>query len=56
MAEQKTSVISCTCQHDYQDKTYGSGKRLHNPMQNGQWRCTVCSKVNGSVKTTSDKK
>ena len=41
-------IKSCTCQHDYQDKKYGKGKRVHNKItksdKNLNWRCTVCGK------------
>ena len=43
-----TKVISCTCQHEYQDKVYGKNKRLANKTQKGNqkdtYRCTVCGK------------
>jgi hypothetical protein len=40
------TVRKCTCKHEYQDKVYGQGLRLHNPMaakgkQTGV-KCTVC--------------
>lgn len=34
-------IISCTCKHDFQDKTYGKGNRVANMTRNG-YRCTVC--------------
>lgn len=42
-------VMSCGCPHDFQDKTYGVGMRLFNPVTKtpGTARCTVC----GSVKS-----
>lgn len=45
-----TSVRSCTCGHDFQDKHYGKGKRLFNKTGGGGkgtagWRCTVCGKM-----------
>ncbi len=37
---------ACSCKHEYQDKTYGKGIRIHNAMIRGGsiigWRCTVC--------------
>lgn len=47
-----TKIISCTCQHEFQDKTYGKGKRVMNLQgKNGKptgatpkYRCTVCDK------------
>ncbi len=39
-------VKSCTCDHAYQDKQYGKGMRVHNPIRVGTkdlgYRCTVC--------------
>lgn len=38
-------VLSCNCQHPYQDKVYGPKMRLHNHTRKGggtQYRCTVC--------------
>jgi len=39
-------VIRCTCKHEFQDRAYGEGMRIHNfaPKAGGQgmWRCTVC--------------
>lgn len=43
-----TIVLSCTCTHEFQDDTYGMGKRLHNlsgAKGSKKARCTVCSKV-----------
>jgi len=41
-------ILSCTCDHDYQDKKYGKGRRVHNQVQsqpgNEKYRCTVCLK------------
>ena len=43
-----TKVLPCACAHEYQDKQYGKGNRLHNwaraAMKTGGWRCTVCGK------------
>lgn len=38
------SVIkTCTCNHEFQDKTYGKGKRLMSIAKGGDIaRCTVC--------------
>lgn len=43
-------VMSCNCDHDFQDGHYGKGKRLFNKTGGsgkGQvgWRCTVCGKM-----------
>ena len=37
-------IVSCDCKHDYQDKKYGKGKRVANPLKGDGHRCTVCSK------------
>lgn len=44
------AVIKCQCQHEYQDKKYGTGNRVHNwadgeNSKAGGWRCTVCEAV-----------
>jgi len=37
-------VKTCNCKHDYQDKKYGKGSRVHNNCkQDTMARCTVCS-------------
>ena len=41
-------IVTCTCQHEYQDKKFGKNKRAANPMgtkSGGKYRCTVCAKV-----------
>ena len=45
----ETTVIkSCGCRHEWQDKKYGSGQRVHNALAADKgWRCTVCGKVHG---------
>ena len=50
----KTMILSCTCQHEFHDKTYGKGKRVMNPTKKGvsnklldtavTFRCTICGK------------
>ncbi len=41
-------IIKCTCENKYQDKKYGKGKRVHNPLQGGKTnRCTVCKVERG---------
>lgn len=43
-----TIVLSCTCEHKFQDGVYGVGKRLHNlscAKNTKKARCTVCAKV-----------
>lgn len=47
-----TKITQCTCKHDFQDKHYGKGLRVHN-LATGKvkgWRCTVCS----NIKATPD--
>jgi hypothetical protein len=39
-----TQVMLCGCQHEYQDKRYGLGKRVHNQTKKKTWRCTVCER------------
>lgn len=47
--EMATQILKCECKHDYQDKRYGCGMRVHNALApakgSQQWRCTVCEKV-----------
>ena len=43
-------IKKCDCKHEFQDKEYGKGNRMHNPIikKQGvpqQYRCTVCEKV-----------
>ena len=46
----KTQIVKCTCQHEFQDATYGKGMRVTTPVNNEQKqknfvvRCTVCLK------------
>ena len=45
-------IKKCDCKNDFQDKTYGTGNRVHNQTKAGAYRCTVCVKVkNTSVDT-----
>jgi len=45
-----TAVKTCIagCKHEWQDKKYGPGKRLHNLKKAGtgsqEYTCTVCRK------------
>ena len=34
----------CDCYHPWSDKKHGKGRRVHNHMKNGGWRCTTCGK------------
>lgn len=40
-----TKILPCTCDHDFQDRTYGSRRRVHNETVGTppKYRCTVCS-------------
>lgn len=45
-----TKIISCKCEHLYQDKRYGVGNRVHNKgkakmASKELYRCTVCNSV-----------
>jgi hypothetical protein len=44
-------ILACECAHEYQDKKYGAGKRVHNSCKDDKdYRCTICQKVKmGSV-------
>ena len=39
-------IKKCSCKHEYQDKTYGKGRRVFNECVKDRkhtgWRCTVC--------------
>lgn len=43
-----TKIMLCSCIHEFQDKKYGKGRRLHNKIKSGnndeKFRCTVCLK------------
>ena len=46
--------MACTCKHDFQDKTYGKGIRVHalcGPQPQKDCGCTVCGKITVGVKT-----
>ena len=50
-----TIVLPCSCGHEFQDKEYGFGNRLHNRMfkdrrSSAKARCTVCGKVHETKK------
>lgn len=43
-------LIKCNCTHEYQDKQYGHGNRVANPMKTDpkepkKHRCTVCGTI-----------
>jgi hypothetical protein len=56
MALTSLAIMKCSCEHEYQDQKYGLEMRVHNPMMNGQYRCTVCQAVRGSIKPIDVKK
>jgi hypothetical protein len=46
----QTKIVSCTCKHEYQDKTYGPYKRVANAKKTGkdskpEYVCTVCTRT-----------
>ena len=47
MSTGATAILSCTCNHAFQDARYGSKRRVHNPILKPQpgFRCTVCGKI-----------
>jgi len=50
-------ILKCNCKHDYQDKRYGPGRRVHNLCVKGgkvAHRCTVCSNVKELQKSQVD--
>lgn len=38
-----TRILKCTCEHEFQDKAYGKGMRVHNVTEEGDAACTVCT-------------
>ncbi len=45
----QTAILDCSCEHAFQDKTYGRRKRVHNSTHESQtrikgYRCTVCGR------------
>lgn len=47
--------LQCTCKHEYQDKEYGKGNRVHNSCAKG-YRCTVCGDIKGLGQKKEEKK
>lgn len=40
-----TKILTCTCEHPFQDSKYGKNKRVFNYAEKKEaWRCTVCKK------------
>ena len=48
-------IKKCKCQHEFQDKTYGVGMRVHTEGSKGA-KCTVCGNVGGTVFKVKKKK
>jgi len=42
-----TKIIHCKCIHNFQDKQYGKGNRVHNMTKDDGYRCTVCKDKKG---------
>lgn len=43
-------ILPCTCEHEFQDKRYGRGLRVHNQgggskSSTPKYTCSVCGKV-----------
>ncbi len=51
----KGKIKDCTCVHEFQDQTYGKGRRYFNKGVN-KYRCTVCSYTVNEITTTEKKK
>jgi hypothetical protein len=47
----RSSIMTCTCSHVYQDMKYGKQKRVHSRRVKGRsplgWRCSVCGATKG---------
>lgn len=43
-----TTIKQCSCEHEFQDATYGKGRRLMNETEKKSstkvYRCTVCKR------------
>lgn len=53
-----TSIRPCTCEHAFQDATYGEGNRVFNTCGRKDtlgWICTVCSRRIDRKKHEGDK-
>ena len=44
-----TTIKQCSCKEgpaaEFQDRQYGKGMRVHNIMEKGGARCTVCGNI-----------
>ena len=56
VSKEAPKILPCLCKHEYQDRLYGYGRRVHNPTEkqivyNGHtklaYRCTVCLNERG---------
>ncbi len=47
-------IKKCSCNHPYQDKKHGKGRRVHTKCTSG-YRCTVCTAVSGGGEGKSKK-
>lgn len=52
------AIMSCTCQHEFQDEQYGKNMRVFNEMKKTQShpnsaRCTVCGAIKNVVQTVT---
>lgn len=51
--------MKCSCHSEFQDRTYGPGMRVFNPMGKGSqdsgYKCTVCGKTTGGSSSKSKK-
>jgi ribosomal protein S26 len=51
-----TIILPCSYKSEFQDETYGKGRRLHNVSQKGKERkayCTICSPRQPKTKVTT---
>lgn len=48
-------ILKCTCSHEFQDRTYGKGNRVHNEQKGASARCTVCGNSKGITKGVKKK-
>jgi hypothetical protein len=49
-------ILKCKCEHEFQDKRYGKGLRVHNfRVGKNTWVCTVCLKEKNARDTQTKK-
>lgn len=56
-----TAILTCECQHEWQDAQYGSQKRVMNRIKQNDnscntYKCTVCGKDKTSGENSKKKK